>query len=79
MNNRKINIEIKLLSFSNENYYYHPYVDPSTSGEQMEPEVYALHAVLHEAPEAPRIHFLELTIVRSPRKNIQIVFNILLI
>ena len=46
---------------------YHPYVLPIASEEQTEPELYVLHAVSHDAPEAPRIHFLEpTTAVISP-------------
>ena len=53
---------------------YHPYVLPIASGEQTEPELFVLHAVSHEAPEAPRIHFLEpTTAVISPANNIQLV------
>ena len=43
----------------------------------MEPELYVLHAVVHEAPEAPRIHFLEpTTAVISPVYNIQLDYYI---
>ena len=46
---------------------------PIASGEQTEPELYVLHAVSHDAPETPRIHFLEPTTAVSPANTNSII------
>ena len=50
---------------------------PIASGEHTELELYVLHAVSHDAPESPRIHFLEpTTAVISPVNDIQLDYYI---